>query len=226
VSHRYLTRALYADLDHAEEAAATICDCLALAGRISYPRGEVIGLTSQGWLHLIRGDFSAAIASYKQASNLAQDLGDKFTLSRALRGLACACHHSGQAALARKCCLEALALDIPTTNHACAVRLGLLCLFEGDKQMAAQHFSHGIALCQAQSAKADRFYDALYQLGLAQLAGGQPEEAISTYRRAMAICSARGVLKVTLADIRLLQGMSPPLPGVGDAAGLLETEVT
>jgi tetratricopeptide (TPR) repeat protein len=213
---------LYADVGDVEQAEAYIGEGLGVARQIPYLRGQANALTNQGWQRMVAGDVGAAVASYERASEIARDCADRFTLSRALCGLASAYHHCHDVAAGRRVGEEAFALQFPYNSHACAVRLGLLCLEGGEPQAAADYLAQGMALCRAQLERAERFYDALCHRALAQLALGPPGEAIASYQQALGACSARGVVQAALADVRLLHALPEPPRGGEDAASLLE----
>src|SRR5205085_6962781 len=83
------------------------------------------------------------------------------------------------------------------------------------------HLSRGIAMCEALLAKTPNLYDALYHLALARLVSGQPDEAVATYRRALEVCSAKGVVQSALQDLALLKRVPQPVAGLAQAEALL-----
>ena len=86
---------------------------------------------------------------------------------------------------------------------------------------AHDHLKRGIALCQEQLALTPRLYDALYHLALAQLGVKQPDDALTTYQRALDVCSAKGVVQETLQDLELLTQASPSTEGTEPVYKLL-----
>ena len=63
------------------------------------------------------------------------------------------------------------------------------------------HYTGGIDLCRALLGKTPDLFRALYSLALAYLGNRQPHEALATYQRALAVCSAQGVVRDALQDV-------------------------
>jgi tetratricopeptide (TPR) repeat protein len=75
---------------------------------------------------------------------------------------------------------------------------------EEEKIEVQADLARSITLCQQLLDKAPRLYDVLYHLALAQLGSGQPDEALATYRQALEVCSARGVVQEAIQILQLL----------------------
>jgi tetratricopeptide (TPR) repeat protein len=107
-------------------------------------------------------------------------------------------------------------------EYRCAIELGILCLQEGKAEGAQDSFGRGIDLCRSLLDKTPNLYEALYYLALAQLSSGHLDEALGTYRRALDVCRARGVVKTGLRDLELLRRMAHPVKGLDESIALLE----
>jgi tetratricopeptide (TPR) repeat protein len=211
---------LHADLGDTAQAEARIGEALEVLRGLPYPRGEAIALTSLGWTRSVAGDAQASIEAYERSRDLCRQCGDRFSLSCALVGLAQAQHHARQVQAARQSAEEALGLDTQYNSYAAAVRLGLIHGETGEQEPARECLSRGIELCGEQLQRAPTHHSALYHLALAQLAQGQPEQALATCREALGACAAKGLVRVALEDVRLLQHFPDP-PSLGDAEALL-----
>jgi tetratricopeptide (TPR) repeat protein len=134
-------------------------------------------------------------------------------------------HLLGNLADASRYYEDAFTFDLPETKYSSAIRLGILCLEEGKAEEAQDYFTHGIALCRELLEKTPRLYDVLYHLALAQLSTGQSDEALATYRKALEVCSAKGVVQGALQDLELLRRAAPHVMGVTEAIALLERDL-
>jgi tetratricopeptide (TPR) repeat protein len=144
-------------------------------------------------------------------------------VSKQWLGLAYAYHRLGNFAAARRAYQEGLALEYPLTHYRCVILLGILCWEEGQALEAQQHGRRGINLCRVLLDKTPNLVRPLYSLALAYLGSGQPDEALATYRRALEVCSAPGVVRDALQDLQLLGRISPPVVKLNDVTQLLET---
>jgi tetratricopeptide (TPR) repeat protein len=168
------------------------------------------------------GHLELAIRYHQEALTIAQDVSDKHVISKQCLGLAYAYHHLGNLTEARRFYHEGLALEYPATNYRCAVPLGILCLEEGQVLEAQHYYTRGIDLCRALLDKTPTLVRPLYSLALAYLGNGQPDEALATYRRALAVCSATGVVRDALQDVQLLRRVSPPVAKLEEVTQVLQ----
>lgn len=182
---------------------------------------EGSALGSLGWVAADMEDFELSVRRYAAALAIANDIGDRAGSSHCLEGLGYAHHHLGNMDDARRCYEDALALDVPTTSHSCATMLGILHLGLGDEASARGYLNRSIGLCRSLLDKTPDLYGALYTLALARLARGEADGALATYQRALEACSASGVVKRGLQELRLLERASPPVPGLAEARALL-----
>ena len=150
-------------------------------------------------------------------------MSDKAGASEQWLGLAYIYHHLGHLAEARRHYQEGLALEFLLTNYRCAILLGTLCLEEHQALAAQQHGTRGINCCRALLDKTPNLVRPLYSLALAYLGSEQPDEALATYRRALEVCSAPGVVRDALQDLQLLGRISPPVAKLDAVTQLLET---
>jgi tetratricopeptide (TPR) repeat protein len=214
--------AAYADLGETQRAIEYYEQALVIRREIDHRIGEGRDLSNLGGSFAQLGDFEKSIRYYIGALKISKDIGHKFGIAYRLTGLGNAHHHLGDLGEARRCYEEAFGLDIPTNNYDCATRLGILSLEETRTAEAEDYFMRGIALCRALLEKTPRLYEALYNLGLAQLGSGQSEEAIAIYRQALEVCSAKGIVQVALQELRLLKRAAPTTAGIAEVQALLE----
>jgi tetratricopeptide (TPR) repeat protein len=172
-----------------------------------------------------------AIDHYEQALQIACDIHDRRAEWINLVNLGVTYAALGETQKAREHYEQSLqitcceAFDMPQTNYSCAVKLGILCLEEGKPDEAQDYFARGIALCHALLEKTPRLYDALYHLALAQLGSEQTSESLATYRQALEVCAAKGVVQSALQDLRLLERAAQPVAGLAEVAALLERRI-
>lgn len=209
-------------LGRLEEWRSAVSEGLDLSLRISFPRGQIRNLVCRGWCELAMDYAKEASASYCEAVQLSRSASDKFSLSRALQGIGVAHHRLGGLSEARTALAEAYDLGFARNQYACSVRLGMLCLQADEPEQARDHLSEGIRLCEVQTEKAGKLYDVLFHLGMAHLCLGRPGDALGTFRQALEVCSAKGVVQYFLGDLRLLQS-SPYQPEcISEATAVLE----
>ena len=142
------------------------------------------------------------------------------TLIRLL-GLGTVEHHFSRLAAARHVYEEALALQIPLTRYLTLTNLGILCLEMGEGASSRNYFDCAADLCRATLEKTPRLYVALYALALVRVSRSEGAEALATYRRAIGICRAEGVLRLALQDLDLLGRARPSAASIQDARDLL-----
>jgi len=149
-------------------------------------------------------------------------VSDKAGASEQWLGLAYVYHHLGHLAEARRHYHEGLALEFLLTHYRCAILLGILCLEEDQALEAQHHGTRGIDLCQALLDKTPNLVRPLYSLALVYLGNRQADDALATYRRALEVCSAQGVVRDALQDVQLLRRISPAVAKVDEVTQLLE----
>jgi tetratricopeptide (TPR) repeat protein len=213
---------VYAVVGDLPQARASYEQALAIAREVHDRRWEGYWLGHLGQVYAVVGDLPQARASYEQALAIARAMGSTEHQAQCLLGLGGVHHHLGHVSAVRRAYEEALALDVPATNALCAIQLAILCLEQGDRAGAQDGFARGIAWCQALLEKTPTLYKALYALALAQLGSGQPEAALTTYRQALEVCPAPGVVQLARQALRLLQRAAQPVAGVAEALALLE----
>lgn len=216
---------VYFALGEANRAIAYYEQALAIRREIGDRRGEVNDFINLGEVVAQLGDFEQSIRYYNDALKVLRDIGQKAGISEGLKSLGNCYHHLNDLAKARRCYEEGFALEMPTTNYSCAIRLSILALEENRTAEAEDYFTRGIALCRALLEKTPRLYEALYALALAQLGSGQSDEAIATYRRALGVCSAKGVVQDALQELLLLKRAAPTTAGLLEAIALLERAI-
>ena len=212
----------YDTLGRTQEAIAAFEQALALFRAVGDRRveSEVLGDLAVATARL--GHLERAIRYHQEALTSAQDVSDKHVVSKQWLGLAYAYHHLGNLTEARRFYQEGLALEYPATNYRCAILLGILCSEEGHVLEAQHHYTRGIDLCRALLDKTPTLVRPLYSLALAYLGNGQPDEALATYRRALEVCTAPGVVRDALQDVHLLKRLSPTVAKLDEVTQLLE----
>ncbi len=206
-----------------EHGARLAAEAFELAERIPFPRGEVRALLCQGRERSLAGDARKASETYLRACGIAHQTGDRIHHSMARYGLGRSLHQEGRLAEAHQAYQDALALDLPRSNYRCAVLLGVLCLEQGEVDSSQAHLARGLDLCRDMLAKTPGLYDARYHLALAQLAVGQADQAVESYREAVLACAATGAARGALQDLRLLERTGIGCPGLPEAATFLAT---
>jgi tetratricopeptide (TPR) repeat protein len=181
---------------------------------------DLLGLIADATVR--SGHLERAIPYYQEALTIAQEVSDKAGASEQWLGLAYVFHHLGHRAEARRHYHEGLALEFLLTHYRCAILLGILCSEEGHVLEAQHHYTRGIDLCRALLDKTPTLVRPLYSLALAYLGNGQPDEALTTYRRALEVCTASGVVRDALQDVRLLKRLSPTVAKLDEVTQLLE----
>jgi tetratricopeptide (TPR) repeat protein len=197
---------------------------LQIAREVNDRRGLIARLCGLAYVLRALGRVKDAIDYYQEALTIAGNIKTKYGEARALLGLGQLYHEIGQLDKAKSCLSDALAMDIPEINYKCSVRLGILCLEEGDHRGAQDYFERTISMCQALLERTPNSYEPLYALALAQVGSGRPDEALTTYRKALEVCAAQGVVRDALEDLRLLQRAAVLIEGIERA--LKELELT
>jgi len=212
----------YDALGQTQEAMASFEQALEIFRAIGDRRVEsdLLGIIADATVR--SGHLERAIRSYQEALTIAQEVSDKAGASEQWLGLAYVYHHLGHLAEARRHYHEGLALEFLLTHYRCAILLGILCLEEDQALEAQQHGTRGIDLCRALLDKTPNLVRPLYSLALAYLGHGQPDEALDTYRRALEVCAAPGIIRDALQDVHLLRRISPAVAQLDEVTQLLE----
>jgi tetratricopeptide (TPR) repeat protein len=212
----------YDALGQTQEAMASFEQALAIFRAIGDRRVEsdLLGIIADATVR--SGHLERAIRYYQEALTIAQDVSDKAGASEQWLGLAYVYHHLGHLAEARRHYHEGLALEFPLTHYRCALLLGILCTEEGQALQAQEHCTRGIDLCRALLDKTPTLVRPLYSLALAYLGNRQPDEALDTYRSALEVCSAPGVVRDALQDVQLLRRLSPAVAKLDEVTQLLD----
>lgn len=209
------------DLGETLEATQYYQQSFEIAREINNRSWQAMGNYYLGIAQLGSGKYEEAIACLVEALQIAEEIADRRISSRILYCLGESYYHSGNLVEAKGKYQEGLSLNFPTTKFSCAVKLGILSLEQGNSDQAGGYFGQGIDLCHMLLEKTPTLYDALYFIALAQLGLGRFEESLATYRRAISICLARGIIKGALRDVYLLQRAAPHTMGLAQVIQLL-----
>ena len=116
---------------------------------------------------------------------------------------------------------KALTYNIFSFNPFILARFGILCIEMGRKEEAEEILVRGLALYAEIVEKSPRLYEIWSYYGLAQLAVGKEDEACLSYRTALKICHAPGVVKIMIRDLGLLRRANPANTGIEKINNLL-----
>ncbi len=211
-------------LDQGEVSQATeyLEQALNIARKAKDKRIEGRRLSNLGDVMRYLNDYKKSRDYYLDSLKLAKEIGDKLGTSYRLQGIALTYHQQRNFSEARRYYEDSLAFNIPQTTFAGATYLGVICLAEGKKEEAQGCFAKGINLCNGLLEKTPNLFEALYTLALANLSNGQPAEAITVYKRALKVCSSKGIVHFALQEIALLRQIQPPLAGIDEVENLLK----
>jgi tetratricopeptide (TPR) repeat protein len=212
-------------LGKTEAALACHLRALETSRALGDTRWRVTHLSNLAEIYRHMGDLERAAARLQLGLQLAEVKANRQGQAFCLMRLAQVHHDAGRPDQARGHYERGLQIGLPPCNVVCATQLGVLCLETGRAAEARGYFEQGMSLCRGLLDKTPRLYDALYLLALGQLSSGRPEEALASYRQALEVCSAPGVVGDALQDVRRLQGLRPPPEGLGRAVRLLEQAV-
>ena len=211
----------YSDLGEMKKAIEYHEQALAISREIGDRQNEGELLCEFGITHSSLGDTKKAIDYYEHALMIARGIERPSLISYILRNLAFSYHSVGHLEKAEPCYTEALDLAIVETAPSSAVLLGIISLERNNHKKAQQYLNRGITLCREALTKSPELYEQLYTLALALLAQGEVDESVRTYRRALKVCSAKGVVKVALMDLTLLERAAPSTQGLAEVRAFL-----
>lgn len=204
----------------------TACEYLRDAVYISQVEGDqrwqVRHLCNLAEMHRQLGDETAALEALREALQMSGNIGNRHGEGFSRAGLAQLHHAAGRLDEARVHYERGLAIGLPPSNCRCAVKLGVLHLEQGRPADAADCFHRGLAMCAALLEKTPRLYEILYLRALAELGHGRVAAALDSFREALGVCSARGVVEGAILDVRLLQRAVPTANGLSEILILLE----
>ncbi len=211
----------YLNLNKSNEAKVLFEEAINIGQETGYHYGEGARLAGLGLSHFMSGDAGKAIECYEQALTIAQDIESPDLVSHILSESGCAHHHLGQIQEAEENYKESLAFNMHSNNYRSAAFLGILWIGKGSDSESKACLNQSVALCREALAKTPGLYEQTYTLALVMLAQGTSEEALQTCRKALEICSAKGVVKRALMDLELLERAAPSTPGLSQVKQLL-----
>lgn len=212
----------YADLGQLPQAAEHFKKALEIAREVGNSNGQIKDLGDLGDLYADFGGLEKAISYYQDALFIARSIGDKVSMSDLLEELARAHHLLSEFADARRFYEESLTASADAVScYSCSIQLGILDLQEGRPEESRSQIEQGIAGCRSLLAKTPGDDDLLRWIALAQLASGQPEDALGTYRQALEVRSLRGLVQRMLQDVEVLSRATPNASGLEEVSALL-----
>ena len=120
------------------------------------------------------------------------------------------------------CYEKAFSLCIPSLKYMVATMTGVLLMEMGQQKSAADYFSIATDLCLDLLKVTSCLHSAQYSLGLAYIGCGKCVEAVSSYRKALGICSERGIIAEAMIDLELLERATPGTSAIMAVHALLE----
>jgi tetratricopeptide (TPR) repeat protein len=194
-------------LGQSEQAIKFHKEALSIAREIGHRLGEHTQLAYLGLAYYVRGQLEQAIESYEEALIIAREIGNRRGESYCLLGLGRALLSLREPSRAHKCCREARDLNVPQTSHLAMLALGITLLHQVDMSLG-NTFAEAAVLCQTMLDRTTDLYGLHYALGAALVGKAVcdprwAEErgredlltpALKEYRRALKICSAKGVI--------------------------------
>ena len=175
-----------------------------------------------GMAAYILQDVSKAIGYYQESLMIAREMEDRDSESVALFNIGDAHHLAGDVVRAIPYYKDALALEISSTAHKCALGLGVACLQMDKQQEAKSHFEHCISLLTDAPIDGLSFHPQLDALGVSLLAVGRTREGVEVFNRGLKLSPPKEYLYYAIQDLRLLQRVPQPIPGLSEVVGMLE----
>jgi tetratricopeptide (TPR) repeat protein len=208
-----------------QNALSRFEEVIELARGLDYAYAEACFIHHLAETAVLSEDYDKAIEHCLDAVQKLRNLGESRNQSYALLTLARARHHLGQTGDAQGSCEEGKKLKAPETRYAFLTLGGIIAIHTGDTQSGHAQLSQAIIACNELIFKSPHFYEALYGRALAELASGLCDESIATYHIAQNICSAPGVRRLAIGELKLLERAIPATPGLEAARTLLEKDL-
>ncbi len=208
----------YRTLGQVKQAIKHQEEALAIAREIGDREGEGVWLDNLGNAYSDLGKAKQAIGYYEKALAIAREIRNRRLESYHLLGLGKALQATEELTKARRCCEEALGLDVLETSYSAALTLGIVLLYQRDKA-AGEAFEDAVCRCRAILDRTPSLYEARYALAAALVGNavcdprwaregertGLLAPALEEYRRALENCAAPGVVRDALRDLEMIQ---------------------
>jgi tetratricopeptide (TPR) repeat protein len=210
-----------------EQAIQYYEKALAITREIGDRLDESTWLDNLGLAYRALGQVEQAITHHEEALTIAREIGNRLGESYCLLSLGKALLATGELYEARRCCAEALALEMPQTSYQAALALGIILLQKHDEAVG-ETFADAVARCQAMLDKTAGLYAPRYALAAALVGqavcdarwaeegerAGLLAPALEEYRRALENCAAPGVVRDALHDLEMIhaagvEGLEP-----------------
>lgn len=209
---------VYRYLGQFEEVLEYHKQAIGVSLKIGDHRHANIWLDNLGKVRFAQGQFDQAIETHEEALVVCRKMGDLRSESYQLLGLGRALLAAGEPSEAQQCFTEAVALNVPETCYKAALMSGIALLHQRNPA-AREAFENAIARCRAMLDKTSALFEPRYALAAALVGvavcdprwAGKSEDvellapALAEYRRALQNCSASGVVRDTLHDLKMIR---------------------
>jgi len=119
-------------------------------------------------------------------------------------------------------CEAAIDLEESSLRYRAAVYMAVAHAFLGESETSLERARQAVKWTRPLLARDKCSRDAPYFMGLALLCAAQGEEALGAYQKGLIVCSAEGVVRNALLDLRLLDKLPQPPQGTARAVSLLD----
>jgi tetratricopeptide (TPR) repeat protein len=227
---------VYIALGRFERAIELLEDALTISCEVGNRKREAKTLGSLGLVCHIQGQMEQAISLFKRSLTISREIGYRKGESYDLLRLGQAMLTVRSLSEARRCCAEALALNVPETSYQAALMLGIVFLHQR-ALTAGETFAGTIARCRDLLDRTASLYAPRYALATALVGKAVcdpcwEEErervdllapALAEYRGALENCSAPGVVRDALWKLEIIRAAG--IEGLEPAFELLEGAV-
>ena len=191
---------------------------LFVAQEIGSRRDEGAWLGCLGLVYSNQGEMIKAVSHYREALAIAREFSDRRWQNHHLIRLGQALLTIGELSEARRCCQEALDMNIAALKHRAGLTLGIVLLHQKDPTIG-KIITDTIDFCQSALSKTASLYERRYILATALVENAvcdpdwkevnrRPElliPALAEYQKALKVCDAPGVIRQALHNLELIQ---------------------
>ena len=170
-----------------------------------------------GLIQIRIGNVESAIFHFAEMIRLATDGCSSKFIHRANMWLAICNHHTRLYDISEEHYCKSLISVSPLSWHSSVIGLGILKLATDRQSEGIQLLLDGIQWCAEKIQSGEDSYIFTFKMALAQLAVGDTDSALNTYRSALDKNKAQGILVDALLDLKLLAEAREGCPGMGMA---------